>query len=203
MQDKTVGRVAIMVPGMSGVDIFPKSLCDELARTGWSCVHMRIKRFGLCDIESYVDQLSELIEGLGRESTDISLVGHSMGGLVARKAAQRGQGGVTCYVSIGTPHNGTLSANLAALATPARQMRNGSSFIKEMNEEGWPDGVMALSLSAESDIFVIPNSSTNIDFGHNVTIPRTNHLTVATSSRTKSVIKDFLGDKLSTGDLNE
>jgi triacylglycerol lipase len=80
------------------------------------------------DLHIHVEQLRELT---GAEQ--IHIVGHSLGGMIARYYVQRmgGSAAVHTLVTLGTPHGGTLAAHL--LPTPlARQLRPGSDVLEEL-----------------------------------------------------------------------
>jgi pimeloyl-ACP methyl ester carboxylesterase len=112
--------------------------------------------------------LAELLDGL--EAERITLIGHSMGGLVARAACHHGgawTAKVRHTVSLGTPHAGapleqavhTLSAalNLAPETRPlARLLRRRSAGIRDLRrgslvDEDWsgqdPDALRAKALT--------------------------------------------------------
>ncbi|TWV56898.1 alpha/beta fold hydrolase [Streptomyces misionensis] len=90
-----------------------------------------------CDIRAAAELLGrhveEICERLGSARVDI--VGHSLGGLIARYYVQclGGDLRVRTLVTLGTPHAGTRVAPLLADAHPiVRQMRPGSAVIKEL-----------------------------------------------------------------------
>ncbi|MBM7169673.1 alpha/beta fold hydrolase [Streptomyces sp. G44] len=78
--------------------------------------------------------VEELCERTGHRRVDI--VGHSLGGLIARYYAQRlgGDVRVRTLVTLGTPHAGTRVARLADAHPIVRQMRPGSAVIEELKE---------------------------------------------------------------------
>ncbi|QFQ99884.1 alpha/beta fold hydrolase [Streptomyces phaeolivaceus] len=91
-----------------------------------------------CDIRTAAELLGRHIEDIcertGQERVDI--VGHSLGGLIARYYVQR-QGGdhrVRTLVTLGTPHGGTRAVPLADAHPIVRQMRPGSELLEELRE---------------------------------------------------------------------
>jgi triacylglycerol esterase/lipase EstA (alpha/beta hydrolase family) len=95
-------------------------------------------------IDDYAPQIeaavAEAERATGRKPV---LVAHSMGGLAVR--AWRRAGGSVCdervsrVITVGTPHEGTLTAFLSA-ATNARQMRRGSAWLEQLarsEDAGW------------------------------------------------------------------
>jgi pimeloyl-ACP methyl ester carboxylesterase len=115
---------------------------------------LRISRNGECLSEL----MEELVAAWPVEVERIALVGHSMGGLVARSACHRGSedgadwvGRVRHSVSLGTPHMGApleqavhvLSAGLAALPETrpfANFLRRRSGGIRDLRQGSLVDG---------------------------------------------------------------
>jgi pimeloyl-ACP methyl ester carboxylesterase len=89
-----------------------------------------------CDIRTAAEllgrHLEEICERTGSERVDI--VGHSLGGLIARYYVQRlgGDLRVRTLVTLGTPHAGTRVVPLANAHPIVRQMRPGSAVIEEL-----------------------------------------------------------------------
>jgi triacylglycerol lipase len=89
----------------------------------------------LRDVESAAAALGEHIERICQQTGHerVQVVGHSLGGLVARYLVQRlgGDRRVESLVTLGTPHGGTWWAHL--LPTPlVRQLRPGSPLLREL-----------------------------------------------------------------------
>ncbi|WP_121748763.1 alpha/beta fold hydrolase [Streptomyces sp. E2N166] len=89
-----------------------------------------------CDIRTAAEllgrQVEEICERTGSERVDI--VGHSLGGLIARYYVQRLAGDlrVRTLVTLGTPHTGTRVVPLANAHPIVRQMRPGSAVLEEL-----------------------------------------------------------------------
>ena len=96
----------------------------------------------------------------------ISLVCHSMGGLVARYYLQQlgGARRVTDLVTLGTPHRGT-HASAWLPTTLVRQMAPGSAFLTHLNSLPPPPGVRCTSITAGADLLVLPPSAAAAPFG--------------------------------------
>lgn len=91
----------------------------------------------LRDVETAAASLGAHIERVCQETGHdrVHVVGHSLGGLIARYLVQRldGDRRVESLVTLGTPHGGTRWAHL--LPTPlVRQLRPGSPLIQELAE---------------------------------------------------------------------
>lgn len=91
-----------------------------------------------CDIRTAAELLGrhieEICERTGHRQVDI--VGHSLGGLIARYYVQRlgGDLRIRTLVTLGTPHAGTAVAPLANAHPIVRQMRPGSPLLLELDE---------------------------------------------------------------------
>ncbi|MEU0284672.1 alpha/beta fold hydrolase [Streptomyces sp. NPDC006147] len=89
-----------------------------------------------CDIRIAAELLGRHIEQVCERtgSTRVDVVGHSLGGLIARYYVQRlgGDRRVRTLVTLGTPHSGTRVAPLANAHPIVRQMRPGSPVLEEL-----------------------------------------------------------------------
>ncbi|GAB2949333.1 alpha/beta fold hydrolase [Streptomyces pseudoechinosporeus] len=91
-----------------------------------------------CDIRTAAELLGrhieEICERTGQQEVDI--VGHSLGGLIARYYVQRlgGDVRVRTLVTLGTPHSGTRVVPLMNAHPIVRQMRPGSTVLEELRE---------------------------------------------------------------------
>ncbi|CAM5501442.1 putative Lipase EstA [Streptomyces afghaniensis 772] len=89
-----------------------------------------------CDIRVAAELLGrhieEVCERTGAQQVDV--VGHSLGGLIARYYVQRlgGDARVRTLVTLGTPHSGTRVVPLANAHPIVRQMRPGSPVLEEL-----------------------------------------------------------------------
>jgi Predicted acetyltransferases and hydrolases with the alpha/beta hydrolase fold len=107
----------------------------SLRRRGFGAVHAVNYSLFTGDIRTAAHELRGHVERL-RERTGaekVHIVGHSLGGTIARYYVQRmgGAAAVDTLVTLGSPHSGTLTAHL--LPTPlARQLRPGSELLEEL-----------------------------------------------------------------------
>lgn len=133
----------------------------------------------LASIELFAEQTAAKIDAIlaATGARQVALVGHSMGGLVARAYLRRHGGAkVRCLLTLGTPHHGSMHAWLFP-GTCLAQMRPGSAWLAELNDDphraapvpvvavwSWHDSMVAPQASARLD------SATNvglIGIGHN------------------------------------
>ncbi|MFF2023788.1 esterase/lipase family protein [Streptomyces sp. NPDC058171] len=89
-----------------------------------------------CDIRTAAENLGRYVEELCARTgrAEVDLVGHSLGGLIARYYVQRlgGDARVRTVVTLGTPHAGTRAVPLMDLHPVVRQMRPDSEVIAEL-----------------------------------------------------------------------
>ncbi|MEU6176677.1 lipase family alpha/beta hydrolase [Streptomyces coeruleorubidus] len=89
-----------------------------------------------CDIRAAAELLGRHIEEVCERTgaPQVDVVGHSLGGLIARYYVQRlgGDTRVRTLVTLGTPHSGTRVAPLANAHPIVRQMRPGSPLLEEL-----------------------------------------------------------------------
>ena len=107
-------------------------------------------------------RVEQLCEQTGFER--IHVVGHSMGGLIARYYVQRlgGDSRVHTLVTLGTPHAGTRAAQLVPHAL-ARQLRPGSDLAQELAEPAPGCRTRFLAVWSDLDQLISPKRNARID----------------------------------------
>lgn len=121
---------------------------------------------GTIPLEELAKQLEIFIQNTIPATDRIDLVGFSMGGLICRYYLQR-LGGLLItdkFISISTPHNGTLTAHLFSRAG-TRQMLPGSLFLQDLNSDA--DQLNKISCSVlytPMDFTIIPARSSIVSF---------------------------------------
>lgn len=107
-------------------------------------------------------RVEQLCEETGFER--IHLVGHSMGGLIARYYVQclGGDSRVHTLVTLGTPHAGTRAASLVPHAL-ARQLRPDSDLMRELAGPAPRCRTRMLSVWSDLDQLVVPRRNARVD----------------------------------------
>lgn len=110
-------------------------------------------------IKKYAQQLLEKTEQITQETgrKDISIVSHSMGGLVAAAFAKLAPKDAQInMISLGTPFNGTQIALHLASGPNGRSMVPASEFIQELRRglEENKDHIQFLHIAAKQDLIV-------------------------------------------------
>ncbi|MFJ3303434.1 esterase/lipase family protein [Streptomyces sp. NPDC086549] len=108
----------------------------NLAQHGRQCVESLNYSPLTRDIRAAAELLGRHIEEMCERtgSRQVDIVGHSLGGLIARYYVQRlgGDLRVRTLVTLGTPHSGTHVVPLANAHPIVRQLRPGSEVIEEL-----------------------------------------------------------------------
>jgi triacylglycerol lipase len=97
----------------------------------------------------------------------VNLFGFSMGGLIGRFYLQKMEGWrrVQRFVTVATPHNGTILARFAH-RLGAKQMRPNSAFLKELNGDLAPlRQIDFTSIWSPLDLMIVPNKSSLMPIG--------------------------------------
>lgn len=124
------------------------------------------------------------------------LVGYSMGGLVARWYVQRlgGMQFVRKLITIGSPHNGTITAFLLPLRG-VRQMRPSSAFLKDLNSDcAGLEEVGFTSIWTPFDLTILPARSSVLPIGRSIRIGVAAHPLLIRSRRVMKLVAGILAD---------
>ncbi|KGF97539.1 lipase [Prochlorococcus marinus str. MIT 9302] len=130
---------------------------------------------GMTSIIDLTNILNELIlEKYGLEK-EIDILGFSMGGIIARYWLQKFNGNTRTrrLISIGSPHKGTLMAQLVP-KFPFRgisEMKINSQFLKELaKNDCFLDGIECISFFTYWDLMVFPSWWTNLNIGEKIPV---------------------------------
>jgi pimeloyl-ACP methyl ester carboxylesterase len=135
----------------------------------------------------YFRQIEAWMQELGAREVDI--VGHSMGGLLARYLAESGQltGRIRTVITIAAPHLGSALAVLG-LSRSMRQMRRGSAFLEKLNGGTAPEAVRMVGISSTHDNLILPWNCALSPRGDNFIIRYRGHLTLIMSGEVVGLI---------------
>jgi hypothetical protein len=143
---------------------------------------------GAADLGAHIERICEQT---GHDR--VHVVGHSLGGLIARYHVQR-QGGhrrVDSLVTLGTPHKGSVWAHV--LPTPlVRQLRPGSPVLRELAEPAPGCDTRVTAVYSDLDQMVVPTSSGRCDHpdldARNVLVRGVGHMSLP---RCRSVVDEI------------
>lgn len=187
--------------GEGALVVFVHGYCCNAAF--WLPMRRRLARRGLAhqagvdlepvlgDIDRLGDQLAERLHALrathgGRRCV---VVGHSMGGLVARAALRRhGPALMDELITVGTPHGGSLLARRAP-GVNGRQMRPDSRWLLALNDDPASYAVPVTALATRDDELVAPWHSALPDFAaRRLELAEVGHLDLGYSAAVAEVI---------------
>jgi pimeloyl-ACP methyl ester carboxylesterase len=144
------------------------------------------------DVRVAAAQLGVLVDGL-RTATGaprVHLVGHSLGGLIARYYVQRlgGHTRVETVVTVATPHGGTLAAwLLAPVPLVVRQLRPSSDLLNELAQPAPECTTQFVAFWSGRDELILPARHARVEHAdltvRNVEVPGVGHLALAAHPR--------------------
>lgn len=137
------------------------------------------------DIRSAARDLSGAVEDLAAQTgyERIHVVGHSLGGLIARYYVQRlgGDERVHTLVTLGSPHSGTLTATVLPFQV-FRQLRPGSDLFAELAEPAPGCRSRFVAYWSQLDQLILPHEHARIDHrdlsARNVPVPCAGHMSI-------------------------
>lgn len=180
-------RLVVLISGWTKPDFAWYPMDSKFKEMGYDVIRAVYPYRGLTPVQYSARAVGKIAEAVRSEYDHCTVIGHSMGGLVGRYLLQRSEYAdlFDAYVSIGTPHRGTLLANLGSwFSKSAAQMAAGSDFLKRLNDTEWPDRVPALAIQGGLEQIVLPHRNAKIDFGENVEIPWADHVSLILDPRT-------------------
>jgi pimeloyl-ACP methyl ester carboxylesterase len=141
-------------------------------------------------IDDYAPQVERAVNALCTASgaARVAIVGHSMGGLVARAWMRAyGRTRVARLVTLGTPHHGTALARFG-LGPSARQMRRDSAWLRQLAADEDADQnaaarALTTSIYSHHDNIVTPQTSGMLPGSRNVELGGIGHVALGSDAR--------------------
>ncbi|MFJ6610701.1 lipase family alpha/beta hydrolase [Streptomyces sp. NPDC091289] len=152
------------------------------------------------DIRTAAELLGRHVEEICARTghSRVDIVGHSLGGLIARYYVQRlgGDRRVRTLVTLGTPHGGTAVAPGAGVHPIVRQMRGGSSVIEELRAPAPGCRTRFVSFWSELDQVMVPIETACVDHPDldavNVRVTGIGHLALPVHPTVAAAIREAL-----------
>jgi pimeloyl-ACP methyl ester carboxylesterase len=187
---EAAGTPILLVHGMVDNHSVFALLRRGLLRRGFGRVHTLNYSPLTRDVRAAAARLAEEVEALTAETgyERVHVVGHSLGGLVARYYVQRlgGDERVHTLVTLGTPHGGTLPAHLLP-ARLCRQLRPGSELLAELDAPSPGCRTRFVAYWSDLDQMVVPQRGGRIvhpDLAvSNVLVRRAGHMSLPIDPR--------------------
>lgn len=182
----------------------------SLARHGWR--HLESLNFSplTSDIRVAAEVLGREIEEVCARTghREVDIIGHSLGGLIARYYVQRlgGDVRVRTLVTMGTPHAGTAAIPLASAHPVVRQMRPDSDLIEELREPAPGCRTRFVSFWSDLDQVMSPVEAARVEhpdlIAQNVGVTGIGHLALPVHPALAAGIRYVL-EQDGTGEISE
>ncbi|HLE97647.1 MAG TPA: lipase [Candidatus Thermoplasmatota archaeon] len=158
----------ILVSGAVGQEfVYWNLLRRRLRRDGFDPYTVTFPRFTMQDLRLSAELLASRVEVVRAETgaEKVSLVCHSMGGLIARWWMRRlgGVGRTASVVFLGTPHLGTVAGLSGLPFRGARQIVPGSPFLNELNQGEDAAAVPTTNVWSFTDFVIVPSTNARLD----------------------------------------
>ncbi|MFG2135479.1 esterase/lipase family protein [Streptomyces sp. NPDC048650] len=171
-----------------------------LHRHGWRHLEALNHSPLTCDLRKAAELLGRHVEGVcartGHRRVDI--VGHSLGGLIARYYVQRlgGDARVRTVITLGTPHSGTRVAPLMSAHPLVRQLRPDSPVIAELALPAPNCRTRFVAFWSDADQIMVPARTARIDhpdlIAYNVHVAGVGHLALPVNGTVAAGIREAL-----------
>jgi triacylglycerol lipase len=142
------------------------------------------------------EAIEELAASTGYER--VHVIGHSLGGLIARYYVQRlgGDRHVHTLITLGTPHQGTQLAWAVPLLPLVRQLAPSSSLIQELAEPAAECRTRFLAFYSDIDHLIVPSRNARLDHPdlnvRNIPVRGVGHLSMPNNGRIAFTITQAL-----------
>ena len=138
------------------------------------------------NIDDYAPSIEARVQELcaATGAARIAIVAHSMGGLAARAWMRSyGSAKVARLITLGTPHHGTMLANLG-LGANAAQMRRDSAWLRDLAAAETPaDRARIVSIYTYHDNIIAPQDSSELAGARNVAFGGVGHVALGSNPR--------------------
>ncbi|MCO1332811.1 lipase [Microbulbifer sp. OS29] len=188
-------RTVLLIPGIFDRGTSLLRMQHELIAAGFDVhyIHLRYNS-GWHGMEHLSSQLFSKIEHIVEKDTTCTIVGFSMGGIIARHYLQalRGVDRVHKFISISSPHHGSYWANFLPYKG-GKQLRIGSDFLRNLNQGvNKLESTRPVFIWTRYDVTIMPHSSAKLSLGTGYEVPVILHRMMPMSSKVISILKKEL-----------
>jgi triacylglycerol esterase/lipase EstA (alpha/beta hydrolase family) len=203
MTYRRVSRDPVPAPASDPVMLLHGVLCNAGV---WRSMKRRLARAGigplyapsygppLASIDLFADQIAAKIDQIlaATGAKQVSIVSHSMGGLVARAyVAKYGGDKVRRVITIAAPHAGSVHAWLFP-GTSLAQLRPGNAWLDALPAPAPGGSPEFVSIWSWHDSMVAPQTSARLEHGRNVELVGVGHNALLTDPEVaKRVIEEL------------
>jgi triacylglycerol lipase len=187
-------RPVVLVHGYAMSRAYFLLLTRRLGRFGLGPFH-GFEYWTLGKVASAARRLGEYVEEVCRFHgvEEVDLIGHSMGGVVARYYLALGGGAarVAHLVSLGSPHSGTEVSHFG-VGRPVHELMPGSPLLARLDAAGLPAGTPALCVWSRGDAMVWSEEQARLPGARMVAFDDLGHLGLLASRRVAGEVASFL-----------
>ncbi len=174
--------------------IFDK-MFQYLKKLGWDVYSLNlVPNYGTVGLDKLAEQVADYINNTFPANQPFDLIGFSMGGIVSRYYVQRlgGIERVQRFITISSPHNGTLTGYALNLPGPA-QMRPKSAFLEGLNQDASVlKKINFTSIWTPYDAMILPAISSQMPVGKEIKIDVLLHCLMVSDQRVlKAVVEEL------------
>jgi triacylglycerol lipase len=163
---EAAGTPILLVHGLVDNRSIFTLLRRHLRRRGFGRVWTMNYRIWTTDLRDAARQLAASVDAICEQTgyERIHVIGHSMGGLVARYYVQRlgGDAHVHTLVTLGTPHHGTRAARLFPRGV-CQQLTPGSEVVNELAEPAPGCQTRFVCFWSDNDALISPKHAAMLD----------------------------------------
>lgn len=186
----TAATPIVLVHGIGDNHTIFAVLGRELRRRGFASLWTFDYGLFTADVRSTARRLAELVGEVTRQTgyDKVHIIGHSLGGLVARYFVQRLAGDelVDTVVTLGTPHQGTQMARFASALPLVRQLTPTSELMRELAEPAPGCRSRFVAFHTDLDHLIVPGWRARLEHpdlaATNIAVRRVGHMSL-TSNR--------------------
>ena len=150
------------------------------------------------DIESLTERVAKKVDELRLASgcERVHLVGHSMGGIIARNYVQLRGGApkVERCILLAAPNGGSKLAALA-LSPLAKSLLPGSELLQRLAGAPLPAGVRLSTLFSRHDNIVLPPANARLEGAENIELTGVGHTSLLYHEPTLKALAALLGER--------
>jgi pimeloyl-ACP methyl ester carboxylesterase len=187
---EAAGTPILLVHGLVDNRSIFTLLRRQLRRRGFGRIWTMNYQIWNSDVRTAAVRLVETVDAICEQTgyERIHVIGHSMGGLIARYYIQRlgGDSRVHTLVSLGTPHRGTHAARLVPHGI-CRQLRPGSEVLRELDEPVESCQTRFVSFWSDIDALMSPKHTARLDHpdlsARNILVRGVGHLSLPIDRR--------------------
>lgn len=184
----------VLIPGyLERPGAFLK-LKQELKDAGFAVFLYRPEQF-FSSVGYHTHKVCELVSEIKNTHgfKRIALIGHSMGGVIARHAAQselKADDSLVAIATIASPNHGTIMSHLG-IGQCVNELVPESDFLIALNSQYGELSHKTVCFQADFDLLV-PTQSAQVKGATNIVVPNTGHMTILDCSAVSQTMARFI-----------